>query len=110
MFCNAALVAVVLKSGGLNRLSVKPVAIGKDDQSRTVKVYLLIVLWSVAGLSFFKFVGAMWYKIKRIVSTLLSFDETLLTILVRTLMMMMMMAGVKANGEWELEWEMECLV
>ncbi|KAH6682756.1 chitin synthase 2 [Halenospora varia] len=66
MFCNAALVAVVLKSGGLNRLSVKPVAIGKDDQSRTVKVYLLIVLWSVAGLSFFKFVGAMWYKIKRI--------------------------------------------
>lgn len=70
MFCNAALVAVVLKAGGLNRLSVKPVGGGGPDESRTVKYYLLIILWSVAGLSAFKFVGAMWYKIHRIVSLL----------------------------------------
>lgn len=66
MFSNAALVAVVLQSGGLNRLSVKPS--GSEDQNATVKYYLMIVLWSVAGLSAFKFVGAMWYKIHRIVS------------------------------------------
>lgn len=67
MFCNAALVAVVLNSGGLARLKIQPVT-GSADTSATVKTYLLVVLWSVAGLSAFKFVGAMWYKIHRIVS------------------------------------------
>ena len=65
MFCNAALVAIVLNTGGLNRLSVHKDS-GEDD--RTVKIYLFVVLWSVAGLSAFKFVGAMWYRIFRIVS------------------------------------------
>jgi chitin synthase len=67
MFCNAALVAIVLNAGGLARLEVSPG--GSEDESAKVKTYLLIVLWSVAGLSAFKFVGAMWYKIHRIVST-----------------------------------------
>jgi chitin synthase len=67
MFCNAALVAVVLNAGGLARLEVAP-ANGNTDESAKVKTYLLIVLWSVAGLSAFKFVGSMWYKIHRIVS------------------------------------------
>ncbi|KAF4627328.1 hypothetical protein G7Y89_g10830 [Cudoniella acicularis] len=65
MFCNAALVAVVLKAGGLQRLNLQSNT-GAEDESATVKFYLLIILWSVAGLSFFKFVGAMWYKTKRI--------------------------------------------
>lgn len=65
MFCNAALVAIVLNTGGLNRLSVHKNS-GEDD--RTVRIYLFVVLWSVAGLSAFKFVGAMWYRIYRIVS------------------------------------------
>jgi chitin synthase len=68
MFCNAALVAVVLKAGGLHRLSVTSTT-GTDEDSPTIKIYLMIILWSVAGLSGFKFVGAMWYKIHRIVSS-----------------------------------------
>lgn len=66
MFCNAALVAIVLNTGGLNRLSVDKV---KGEKQSTVKAYLLTILWSVAGLSAFKFVGSMWYLIKRIVSS-----------------------------------------
>lgn len=66
MFSNAALVAVVLKAGGLNRINIKPTPSGGPDESATVKFYLYIILWSVAGLSAFKFVGAMWYKIHRI--------------------------------------------
>jgi chitin synthase len=64
MFCNAALVAIVLKTGGVNRLSLKQTTEGTSAQ---VKIYLSVVLWSVAGLSGFKFIGAMWYKIKRMV-------------------------------------------
>jgi chitin synthase len=68
MFCNAALVAVVLKAGGLNRLSVQTQPSDQGDPTVTVQVYLQVVLWSVAALSAFKFVGAMWYLIIRIVS------------------------------------------
>ena len=67
MFCNAALVAVILRSGGIQRLSVQQ-QIQDGAASSVVKVYLTVVLWSVAGLSSFKFVGAMWYLIKRLVS------------------------------------------
>lgn len=69
MFCNAALVAIILNSGGLERLSVKKQTVQEEGAaSSIVKTYLLVVLWSVAGLSAFKFVGAMWYLIGRIVS------------------------------------------
>jgi chitin synthase len=70
MFCNAALVAAILNSGGLNRLGdVKPVDVtDPNSPNPTVKVYLLVILWSVAALSGFKFIGAMWYRIHRIVS------------------------------------------
>jgi chitin synthase len=67
MFCNAALVAIILKSGGVERLSTKPTT-DTGATSNVVKIYLLVVLWSVAGLSAFKFVGASWYLIFRIVS------------------------------------------
>jgi chitin synthase len=67
MFCNGALVAIILKTGGIERLSVQQ-QVQEGDASNVVKVYLTVVLWSVAGLSSFKFVGAMWYLIKRIVS------------------------------------------
>ena len=66
MFCNGALVATILKTGGIERLSVQK-QIQDGDSSNVVKVYLTVVLWSVAGLSSFKFIGAMWYLIKRIV-------------------------------------------
>ena len=67
MFCNGALVALILKTGGIERLSVQS-QVDQGDASSVVKTYLTVVLWSVAGLSSFKFVGAMWYLIKRIVS------------------------------------------
>lgn len=71
MFCNGALVALILKTGGIERLSVQP-QVDQGDASSVVKTYLTVVLWSVAGLSSFKFVGAMWYLIKRIVSIALN--------------------------------------
>lgn len=67
MFCNGALVALILRTGGIERISVQK-EIQQGDSSSVVKVYLTVVLWSVAGLSSFKFVGAMWYLTKRIVS------------------------------------------
>lgn len=96
MFCNAALVAVVLNAGGLARLEVGPTTSVTETESAKVKAYLLIVLWSVAALSGFKFVGAMWYKVHRIVSSSLisSPKESLLIYFeVRTLDRLMRILG-----------------
>jgi chitin synthase len=67
MFSNGALIAVVLKVGGLNRLSVQQTT-DQGEPTTNVTVYLQVILWSVAALSAFKFVGAMWYQIIRLVS------------------------------------------
>lgn len=66
MLMNFALVAVVLSTGGLDRVV-------EDDSGRTeeeskahkANIYLQVVLWSVAGLSAFKFIGALWFLIVR---------------------------------------------
>jgi chitin synthase len=82
MFCNGALVALILRTGGIERISVQK-QVQDGDASSIVKVYLTVVLWSVAGLSSFKFVGAMWYLIKRIVSVaIMNLCEDLLTIVI----------------------------
>ena len=62
MFCNFALAAVVLSTAGLERVTVK-----KDDTQRAT-IYMAVVLWSVAGLSLFRFCGAVWFLIVRLVS------------------------------------------
>lgn len=67
MFSNGALIAVVLKVGGLNRISVQQPT-NQGEPTTNVTVYLQVILWSVASLSAFKFVGAMWYRIVRFVS------------------------------------------
>ena len=59
LVCNFGLVAVVLSTAGLERVSS-----GSSGTSRSA-IYLAVVLWSVAGLSAFKFVGAMWFLIVR---------------------------------------------
>lgn len=94
MFCNAVLVAIVLKAGGLSRLSVQN---SQDDESINVKVYLVLILWSVAGLSAFKFLGSMWYKIHRIVSnSMRDWHELLLTcFIVREIAMVIVMFSNK---------------
>jgi chitin synthase len=57
LVCNFALVAVVLSTAGLERVST--------DETKKSTIYLAVVLWSVAGLSAFKFLGAMWFLIVR---------------------------------------------
>lgn len=50
MFCNALLIAVVLKSGGFSRLSVRPIEDQERRESQVVEVYLKVVLWSVVSI------------------------------------------------------------
>ena len=65
MFCNLALSAVVLGVGGLETVKV-----GKEttDGAQRSTIYMAVVLWSVAGLSLFRFIGAVWFLIVRLVS------------------------------------------
>jgi chitin synthase len=64
MFCNFSLCAVVLGTAGIERLSLK----SDSNTRRKTTIYMGVVLWSVAGLSAFKFAGAMWFLIVRMVS------------------------------------------
>lgn len=59
IICNFGLVAVVLGTAGLERLDEST-----NDSAKST-IYMAVVLWSVAGLSLFKFVGAMWFLIVR---------------------------------------------
>lgn len=71
VFCNFALGAVVLSAAGLDRFSDDPEQADQDKNNRSM-IYMAVVLWSVAGLSIFKFLGAMWYLVVRMVSSLSS--------------------------------------
>jgi chitin synthase len=63
MITNFALCAVVLSTGGLEKLTPDtPEAAGTPTRSN---IYMSVVLWSVAALSAFKFLGAMWFLIVR---------------------------------------------
>ena len=65
MFSNLALSAVVLSTAGTGGSYV-----GVSDPNATARatIYMAVVLWSVAALSFFRFVGAMWFLVVRLVS------------------------------------------
>ena len=65
MFSNLALSAVVLSTAGTGGSYV-----GVSDPNATARatIYMAVVLWSVAALSFFRFVGAMWFLVVRMVS------------------------------------------
>jgi chitin synthase len=69
MFCNLALCAVVLQTGGL-QVTAKTGSEDADER-RKATIYLAVVLWSVAGLSAFRFIGAMWFLIVRMVSLMI---------------------------------------
>jgi chitin synthase len=61
MGCNIALVAVVLSTGGNSNLTLE----GSTKDNSKANTYMAVVLWSVAGLSAFRFIGAMWFLIVR---------------------------------------------
>ncbi|PYH48993.1 chitin synthase class I [Aspergillus saccharolyticus JOP 1030-1] len=61
VFCNFALAAVVLSAAGLETFDSDTEA----TQNTRATIYMSVVLWSVAGLSIFKFIGAMWYLVVR---------------------------------------------
>ncbi|KAK3351829.1 chitin synthase 3 [Neurospora tetraspora] len=64
MISNFALSAVVLSTAGLERIDAEE---GSDEQekSKRATIYMSVVLWSVAVLSGFKFVGACWFLVVR---------------------------------------------
>ncbi|KAM3075045.1 hypothetical protein ACMFMG_007495 [Clarireedia jacksonii] len=59
LVCNFALTSAVLSTTGLERIDTST-----DDTTKST-IYMAVVLWSVAGLSTFKFLGAMWFLIVR---------------------------------------------
>ncbi|KAJ9658635.1 hypothetical protein H2201_007715 [Coniosporium apollinis] len=63
MFCNLALCVVVLQTAGLE-VTVKD-GDEKKEKTRKATIYMIVVLWSVAALSAFRFVGAVWFLIVR---------------------------------------------
>ena len=64
VFCNFALAAVVLSAAGLEEFSTD----NDSTENKRATIYMAVVLWSVAGLSLFKFMGAMWFLTVRMVS------------------------------------------
>ena len=64
MVTNFILAAAVLNVSGFERINVH------DTTSQNSTIYLAVILWSVAGLSLFRFIGAVWYLISRLVSIL----------------------------------------
>ncbi|KAK2755382.1 chitin synthase [Colletotrichum kahawae] len=63
MISNFGLAAVVLSAAGLERIS--PTSNSTTDDNGRANIYMSVVLWSVAGLSAFKFIGAMWFLVVR---------------------------------------------
>lgn len=69
MFCNLLLAATVLSTAGLDRVNLK------SDETQRSTIYMAVVLWSVAALSLFRFCGAVWFLVVRLVSLTLSLPE-----------------------------------
>ncbi|KAM5380980.1 hypothetical protein ACJZ2D_003289 [Fusarium nematophilum] len=65
MVSNFALGALVLNSAGLDRIGSSATEDEDADKTERSNIYMFVVLWSVAGLSAFKFIGAMWFMIVR---------------------------------------------
>lgn len=64
MIMNFALCALVLSTAGLEKITPQD---GTEEQTETQRasIYLSVVLWSVAVLSGFKFLGTCWFLVVR---------------------------------------------
>lgn len=65
MITNFALAAVVLSAAGMSRIEPENPSDDAADPNGRANIYMTVVLWSVAGLSAFKFLGAVWFLIVR---------------------------------------------
>ncbi|KUI74418.1 Chitin synthase 3 [Cytospora mali] len=67
MITNFALIAVVLSAAGLERIGTKKSSTEDSTSTETTQttIYMAVVLYSVAALSGFKFLGAMWFLVVR---------------------------------------------
>ncbi|PHH81075.1 hypothetical protein CDD80_3357 [Ophiocordyceps camponoti-rufipedis] len=65
MITNFALAALVLSSAGLEKITPGRGS-QADEETARANLYMAIVLWSVAALSSFKFLGALWFLIIRL--------------------------------------------
>lgn len=68
MITNFALAAVVLSTAGVEDFGPNENNNAEDaekDKTDRINIYMAVVLWSVAGLSAFKFVGALWFLVVR---------------------------------------------
>jgi chitin synthase len=81
MFTNLALCTVVLSTGGF-AVIIDPNSktTAEQHQNLNAKIYLSVVLYSVAGLAGFRFLGAMWFLVRRMVSLLISISHRRLTL------------------------------
>jgi chitin synthase len=61
VFSNLAVCSLVLETVSVSVI-INPKKSQEVAQAENAKIYLQVVLWSVAGLSFFKFLGAMWFR------------------------------------------------
>jgi len=64
MFSNFALCGVVLKSAELNIALTDSQR--QEQRNFNAKVYMSVILWSVAGMAFVRFLGAIWYRVVRV--------------------------------------------
>jgi len=60
MVTNFILVAAVLNISGFQKINTD------DTNEQNSTIYLTVILWSVAGLSLFRFIGACWFLIVRL--------------------------------------------
>ena len=65
MISNFALIAAVLSAGGLDHIKSNK-SDSEEDDDKKVNIYMSTVLWSMAALSTFKFLGAMWFLVVRL--------------------------------------------
>jgi chitin synthase len=66
IFSNLALCTLVLEAGSVGVITKEKVTV-EEAQEKNSGLYLFVVLWSVAGLSAFRFLGALWFLVHRLV-------------------------------------------
>lgn len=72
MFSNGLLVAVVLETGGFNQFTVD----SSGEKASRSEVFLTVILWTVAFMALFRFLGCTTYLVKRFFSKFRSHSQS----------------------------------